>query len=268
VLAVLLVGACFPPPLDETGKRCSESRPCGEGFLCVRAGCLREDLFDGGLDEDDGGLDAGDATDDGGSDGGLARDGGADGGGMNGGTDGGTDGGADGGVDAGPELAPETNLLRNASFDLELSDGGVRSWRSTNGTMVGSSPGRTGSRAARLSGQSFMGPSITSDLISGGTGFGMLFCARAYGRNEFDAGYTFTISIRERLFDGGTNPSSGQTSRTLQRDAGWVAVTEEYGAIGGRGVELRISSDVRSDASVLVDDAELYWTPTGRCVFP
>ena len=118
-----------------------------------------------------------------------------------------------------------------------------------------------------FTGQPTRGPSITSEFIAGPTAFPMFFCARAFARNEFDAGYPSMVTIRVRLVYGGTNSSSGGSS-ALSRDTGWLAATEEYGAIGGRGVELRISSDVRADASVLVDDAELFWTTTGRCVFP
>jgi hypothetical protein len=247
-LLALVLATCLPPPLDESGKRCSGERPCGEAFVCLGGRCFLE------------GVDAGPGPDDAGPDGG--RDAGADAG-----PDGGFDGGGDGGLDAGPEVPDDVNLLLNPGFELMLSDAGVRAWRSTNGTMTPLSPGRTGSRAVRLTGQPTSGPSITSEFIAGPTAFPMFFCARAFGRNEFDAGYSFTVTIRERLVDGGTNSSSGGSS-ALSRDAGWVAATEEYGAIGGRGVELRISSDVRADASVLVDDAELFWTTTGRCVFP
>ncbi|MDX2009428.1 MAG: hypothetical protein SFW67_04520 [Myxococcaceae bacterium] len=248
--------ACMPPPLDETGKRCNAERSCGEDFVCVAERCQ---WADGGLGEDDAGVDGGrDAGFDAGAD--AGRDAGA-------GDDGGLDGGSDGGPDAGAVIPTGRNLLANPGFELEFADGGIRFWRQGNGTAQPSRPAKSGAQALRLTGQPNNGPFVTSEFIRGSTSFPMLFCARVCARNEFDAGYSVTITIRERLFDGGTNSSSGQSTGSI-RDGGWVVVTEEYGAIGGEGIELRLSSDVRADASVLVDDAELFRAPGSQCVFP
>lgn len=40
-LAIGYVWACMPGALDETGKRCSDERPCGEGFVCAAGRCAR-----------------------------------------------------------------------------------------------------------------------------------------------------------------------------------------------------------------------------------
>jgi len=44
----LLASACFPSPLDVTGKRCDEARPCGDGFVCFDGVCFLEGEVDAG----------------------------------------------------------------------------------------------------------------------------------------------------------------------------------------------------------------------------
>lgn len=163
--------ACMPPPLDETGKRCSAERPCSDDFVCIAERCQWADAGNG---LEDAGVDAGpDAGLDAGADAGPAHDGGPDGG-----LDAGTDGGSDGGADAGPVIPIGRNLLANPGFELELSDGGIRFWRQGNGVGQPSSPAKSGAQALRLTGQPNTGPFVTSEFIRGSTSFPMLFCAR------------------------------------------------------------------------------------------
>jgi hypothetical protein len=44
----LFLSACFPPPLDETGKRCASDRPCGDGFTCFDFFCVGNGAIDAG----------------------------------------------------------------------------------------------------------------------------------------------------------------------------------------------------------------------------
>lgn len=44
----LALSGCFPPPLDETGKRCAANRPCGDGFTCFDFICTANDRIDAG----------------------------------------------------------------------------------------------------------------------------------------------------------------------------------------------------------------------------
>jgi hypothetical protein len=52
VVGVLGVGAfaCFPPPLDETGLLCDDTRPCDTGYLCFDGVCGRLGEIDAGPD--------------------------------------------------------------------------------------------------------------------------------------------------------------------------------------------------------------------------
>lgn len=47
---VLLPLACFPPPLDESGRRCDEAagRACGSGYVCFDGICSRPEDVDAG----------------------------------------------------------------------------------------------------------------------------------------------------------------------------------------------------------------------------
>lgn len=49
-LVALLFAGCFPPALDETGKRCAFDRPCGDGFTCFDLVCQPNDGIDAGPD--------------------------------------------------------------------------------------------------------------------------------------------------------------------------------------------------------------------------
>jgi hypothetical protein len=48
LLLSLALAGCFPPPLDETGKRCAVDRPCGDGFTCFDFFCQPNDRIDAG----------------------------------------------------------------------------------------------------------------------------------------------------------------------------------------------------------------------------
>ena len=49
--AVLLAGAaCFPPALDESGRRCDVNRACGTGYVCFDGLCTLPEAVDAGPD--------------------------------------------------------------------------------------------------------------------------------------------------------------------------------------------------------------------------
>ncbi len=45
---LLLLSACFPGPLDETGERCDPDHGCGDGFTCFDLHCQRTGAIDAG----------------------------------------------------------------------------------------------------------------------------------------------------------------------------------------------------------------------------
>ncbi|MBL8954180.1 MAG: hypothetical protein JNK82_25610, partial [Myxococcaceae bacterium] len=47
---VLLLAACFPPPLDESGRRCDAERACGAGWVCFEGFCTLPEAVDAGPD--------------------------------------------------------------------------------------------------------------------------------------------------------------------------------------------------------------------------
>jgi hypothetical protein len=49
-LAALLAVACFPPPLDETGLLCDDTRPCDTGYFCFDGVCGKLGEIDAGPD--------------------------------------------------------------------------------------------------------------------------------------------------------------------------------------------------------------------------
>jgi hypothetical protein len=50
LFAAALGVACFPPPLDETGRLCDDTRPCDTGYFCFDGVCGRVGEIDGGPD--------------------------------------------------------------------------------------------------------------------------------------------------------------------------------------------------------------------------
>jgi len=42
--------SCFPPPLDESGRRCATDRPCGSGYVCFEGICTLPERVDAGPD--------------------------------------------------------------------------------------------------------------------------------------------------------------------------------------------------------------------------
>lgn len=253
-IGLSLLSACELAPLDVTGLRCDDARPCGEGFECIEAVCVSEDaLLDAGTDA--GPRDAG------------ARDAGVDAG-VDGGTDAGFDGGTDAGVDAGPPdagLPRGLNLLANPGFESVTSDGGVSQWRATTGRLLASAPGHAGNRAARVQSTAFQQQMVmvpNSDVP--GAELGMLFCGSLWLRSDSDAGVDLTLTIRDRFFDGGTATSSG--SRVTVRNT-WVQVKEEYASIGVSTIQFRLTANSRFDGGdgVYVDDAWLSVADIGGC---
>lgn len=261
-VALLLLAACVPSALDETGKRCSDERPCGRDFICVAQTC-QDVTFDAGLP----GPDAGEA--DAGLDAGEVDAGAADAGALDAGED---DAGLpDAGLPDAGELDSgypfDTQLLANPGFESLTADGGVRSWRATTGSLSGGVPGRSGQSAARITNTTNASPAMQSDLVAGQTSFGMLFCAEAWVRHELDAGPSVTLIIRDRYFDGGIDSSNG-ASATIQRGA-WRVLRERWQSYGGGAIDVRVtSSRLDPDASVLIDDMKLFRQQGTTCVFP
>ena len=231
LLLTLLLASCQLGPIELTGLRCAEDRPCGEGFVCVSAHCLPEsELIDAG-DDDAGAADAGEE-------------------------DAGT---PDAGIPRG------VNLLSNSSFEQFASDGGVPSWRASTGRFITLDGGHSGNRAGRLQSSSFQ---QTMTLIPSndvdGPELGMLFCASVWLRADADAGVDVTLAIRDRFFDGGTSTSSG--TRVSVR-TGWVQVKEEFATIGTSTIQFRVSASSRFDAGdgFAIDDAWLSRADPSGC---
>ncbi|MBM4783081.1 MAG: hypothetical protein GQE15_35840 [Archangiaceae bacterium] len=259
-MTVLLALACVPGPLDETGKQCSTERPCGSGFVCVDSQC-QDVAFDAGQPRVDAGVDAG------------VRDAGSDAG-ADAGRDGGFDGSvpdasvADAGFDAGA-FPCDVNLILNPSFELQTATGGVRNWRALTGTITHGVPARSDPAAGRLWVGGNGNPAMQSDVASGPTSFGVVFCARAYARHEHDAGLTVSLIIRERAPDGGFIDSSNGSGTAITKGS-WQPMTETYRTAGeGTGVDVRFStSRFEPDASVLIDDVLLFRSCSTQCIYP
>lgn len=47
-LSALALSRCFPEPLDESGLKCSTTRPCGDGYVCFDGVCNRPGEVDAG----------------------------------------------------------------------------------------------------------------------------------------------------------------------------------------------------------------------------
>ena len=249
-LLLVLMSACDPGPLEITGLKCNDARPCGAGYVCVSEVCYRE----GEVPEEDAGTDAGipDA-------------------GVDAGEDAGTE---DAGVDAGPPDAgpPDAgiprgvNLLVNPSFEQAFVDGGVVGWRASTGRFRSvSDAGHTGLRAGRLeSTGSQQAPVLIPNADVRGSELGMLFCASVWLRAETDAGVDFTLAIRDRFFDGGTSTSSG-TRGTVRTS--WLQLKEEFATIGTSTIQFRLTANSRFDGGegIVVDDVWLSRADTSGC---
>jgi hypothetical protein len=247
--------ACELEPVDETGKRCSQDRPCGGDLVCVGGRCQRADgRGDGGEPPDTGG-DAG-----AGGDGGGPRDGGGDAGA---GADGGgpLDGGGASDAGAGRDGGASGNLLQNPGF--EVWDGGLPSdWILVRGVLTRSDAARSGLFAARFGVvQADGGSPDGGQLLSSRTTItspGERFCGRVYAQLGGDAGVDFVV--RERVRDaGGTSPGSELTTSCRVDDGGWVLLAHCLSTSLGPGalVELRVNLTGPVTGSVLLDDATL-----------
>lgn len=250
-MTMLLGLTCVPGPLDETGKQCSAERPCGSGFICVDSRC-QDVAFDAGQPRADAGVDAG------------LRDAGSDAG-----FDGGMDASVpDAGFDAGA-FPCDVNLILNPSFELQTATGAVRNWRALAGTLTHGIPARTDPAAGRMWVPGMANPSMQSDIASGPTSFGLVFCARAYARHEHDAGLTVSLIIRERASDGGFIDLSNGSGTAITKGS-WQPMTETYRTAGdGTGVDIRFTTArFEPDASVLIDDVLLFRSCSTQCVYP
>lgn len=242
-----LVAGCELSPIDLEGLRCDDARPCGDGYQCIDAVCVADE----NVMPRDAGTDAG-------------RDAGSIDAGRDAGIDAGTDAGmSDAGFDAG--VPRGVNLLSNPGFESLLSDGGVASWRASTGRMLPVSGGHSGARAGRLQSTALQQQMVmfpNNDVA--GAELGMLFCGSLWVRGDTDAGVDFTLTIRDRFFDGGTATSSG--TRITVRDS-WVQVKEEYASIGVSTIQLRLTANSRFDAGdgVSVDDGWLSVADGGGC---
>lgn len=264
VASIVIWGlACVPGPLDETGKQCSDERPCGNGFVCVASRC-QDEAFDAGLSR----VDAG-SFDAGSFDAGTVDAGSFDAGEPDAGRDAGVDGGADASVPDAGAFACETNLVLNPGFELQTATGAVRNWRALTGTITHGVPARTGPAAGRLWVGGNANPSMQSDIASGATSFGMVFCARAWARHEHDAGLTVSLIIRERAPDGGFIDLSNGSGTAVTKGS-WQPMTETYRTAGdGTGIDVRFStSRFEPDASVLIDDVLLFRSCGTQCIYP
>ncbi|MCA2977696.1 MAG: hypothetical protein INH41_21090 [Myxococcaceae bacterium] len=244
-LALLLpLLACAPAPLDETGKRCNEQRPCAEPWVCLEGRCC----LDEGSGPPDGGQDAGRDDDGGASDGGRDVDGGT------------------------PDGGGTPNLLGNPGFELWMAGRPV-GWSNVRGEVRQSSEARTGTASARLvvgeGGRLFgdAGTLVSQPIpvtVMGPT----LLCGRVFSR--VPPGTTFELDVRERLADGGVRFSPLPNRAGFRDDAGWVAITHALFVDGGQpdaSVDFRLNVGGPHDASVLFDDALLVAEPAdgGRC---
>lgn len=245
--------ACLPD-LDETGKLCSATRPCGPGYVCTAAGVCADAATDAGVVPADAGRDAG-------ADAGPRVDAGLDAG---------VDAGLDAGIDAGLDAGDGCDItLLNPSFEQGMGTNGLRNWRANTGTVTQAVPGRTGMYSARLWTGNANNPSMQADQLACQTTPGTWFCARAYATHASDASVTVSLVIRERLPDGGVLDGSNGNPTTVVKGA-WQPVEETYRAFGGASaVDLRVvTTRVDIDASVLIDDALLFRSTTPSCVFP
>ncbi len=227
-LLILLTG-CELAPLDVNGLRCTEARPCGEGFVCFEDRCYR----DGEVPESDAGpADAGSEEDAGTPDAGIPR-----------------------GV----------NLLSNPGFEQVTSDGGVVAWRAGTGRIFPTDGGHSGARSARLQSTSFQQtPQLLPSNDLDGPELGMLFCSSIWVRSDSDAGVDVTLALRDRFFDGGSSTSSG--TRITVRTS-WVQLKEEFATIGTSTLQFRLTANSKFDAGdgVFVDDAFLSRAQTTVC---
>lgn len=236
LLLLLLVSSCQLGPLDLTGLRCAEARPCGEGFTCIDEHCVPDsEVVDAG--EADAGIDDAGSEDAGTEDAGTP----------------------DAGIPRG------VNLLSNPGFEQLTSDGGVSAWRASTGRFLPLDGGHLGNRSGRLQSSAFQQNMVLIPATDvAGPELGMLFCASVWLRADTDAGVDITLAIRDRFFDGGTSTSSG--TRVTVRNT-WVQVKEEFATIGTSTLQFRVTANSRFDAGdgFAVDDAWLSRAEPSGC---
>ncbi len=236
-LALMLFAACELEKLDVTGLRCTSTRLCGVGFVCVSEHCVAEGTGD------DAGQDAGqDAGHDAGDDAGQ--------------------GVLDSGFDSGK------NLLQNPSFEqFDKFDGGVAGWKATAGRLSSNPNDRhNGVRSARLE-SSTLNPqpvALIPETDVEGSQLGMVFCAAVWAKTDNDAGIEVSLTIFDRFPDGGTWPNNG-TRLLVRRE--WVQLKEELASLGSSSIRMRVATTMPSipGRTLVIDDATLFYWTGSRC---
>ncbi|MGA9521091.1 MAG: hypothetical protein WBV82_06480 [Myxococcaceae bacterium] len=245
-IALIVAGlACFPEPLDETGKLCSVERPCGPDYECVANVCVRPgpDLH-------------GDIEDAGTGDGGL----------MDGGEDPPDAGDPEDAGHEEPDAGEQKDLLVNGDF--EEGDGGVLpGWRTepfpdaVGLSMETQTP--FGERAAMI----YVDPPETQFSLSpskvplpdAGPG---IYCATAWFNGEDS---DLQLQIRE-----GPEPTPRITrSSPVLGDGTWqeLRVSRQTQTTGP--ITIRITGDLRVAYSpVYVDNVKLWRSASLKCEAP
>lgn len=247
--------ACFPAPLDLSGKSCSDTRPCGDPWVCWIGQCLLPSAIpdggapDGGNPSPDSGVDAG--------------------------SDAGADAGLDAG-DAGPNgcVVPANNLIANPDFELPpVQPGDPRQtpidWHSQNRATLWvdlTDPlcGRQSAAAqADDAGEALNVVLAQTNWIAPVPG--VLYCGAGWVRGSADAG-PVVLQIRER--DGGFFLDAG-TSAGLLPDGGWQPVAASYRAGGDGVLDLRVVAFTPSPfAQINVDFVWMWRSLDGGCESP
>jgi hypothetical protein len=169
VFLVVVCAGCELKPLEVSGLRCSVTRPCGEGFVCVELRCFPEGMVpDAGSEAD---IDAGVP------DSGIAR-------GVN--------------LLVNPDFEQFTADASVVGWRINPG----RLFSAPDG-HTGARSARLQSTGPR---QSLV---LLPEMEVDGPELGMLFCASVWVRGETDAGVDVTLQVRDRFFDGGIANSSG-----------------------------------------------------------
>ncbi len=252
ILGAVLLTGCFPPPLDETGKKCDAVRPCGEDYSCVSGFCVN------------GFVDAG-------------RDAGRDAGPPDGGPP--DAGPPDGGPpDSGPYDAGSMNVLLNGDFEEVLNNVPI-GWKGGTVNSIANvssvtTPVSSGQRAAKLSAiDGGLRPSIvTSAAAVKDTGAGEFWCARMSARaaNALP-GQTIKVGIFIRERSASLTTLTESTTPGVNVSNTFVVLEEQHITLGAPILDLRLQflQDPRFNGeSVIVDDARLRRTYDGGCFWP
>ncbi len=230
-IAFVVAGlACFPEPLDVTGKRCLDEQSCGPDHLCQASLCVpRGSDADGGVA--DGGEDPTDA----------------------------------GEPDAGPP-GPLVNLLVNPGFESEIdSDGGSPEGWSTLPSLYSyafstSTEAHSGEHSAKVfvvsSSTVTLKPSPAPVPDSGaGTG---IYCARAWVLGE-------DYQARLELLEGPAQAPQSTKSVPAIADGGWQELRVVRQVAANQPVSLGIVAQVATGFDLYVDDVQLWRSASLEC---